>query len=871
MSVFERRFLTNPGSTVLLNIESVNVLDLTPPSAIIGVGSGNACIVGEFENGPFAAPTAILSAGQFLTSFGQLGYQYGGNVSQNPCARARKADGALVNEFWNGNGFVQLNGKTFSALTICRVNTSVGQVSFTRLAFLTGAASFAYALTSGQVLQADTGSGPQSATFTGTAATVSGTAIGTGSLGLSAGATLVLGFDGSPSFPNFTTTFLSTDTTITQVVARINAYAGFTFATISGSGGTSAITLTGLQLGLGGQVRVVSGSSGVLTALGLTAATTVGGGNVQNIAAVTPAEVNTIVSAAVTNSKVEVDQNGALRLSNTGASGFLVIGSGTTATALGFLASTEATAIGAPILVSGSGTYNLGTTGTVTVQIDASLPSVVVTVTSGHSLAQTVTDFNTAFTAAGQGAPVTADGSTRFYVVGPNPGGTISVLSASAGSILTELGLVVGTTVGVLPPMGLLPAGTVVQSTGGTQFVTMQDLDYEATGVSLAGTLLPSAASYAAPIRFALDDGTGVGVAAGSITTVVSPPAIGAFSAVNLQVVSNALTEGQVDAAYLAALAATINPNLQAAQQINIVWSARQSNAVRAGLKNNAIQASQTSGCQGRMAVVRTPLGTPEANALSNTLQPGVGAYRDQRTIYCYPQANTTVPQIAAVGTAGGAGFTASGAVDVGADGFMACILSQLNPEENPGQVTNFTGAVNGLETSPNVQGFGINDYIAFKAAGIAALRMDQGVAIFQSGTTSVGGGPGNPLSSIKRRRMADFIQDSIAISMKEFGKKLATVKRQRAILTEIKTFLNGLAGGGPNAQNGFPNDPDAQRIAAYAVTFGDESLLPEGLFVIVIAVQVIASLDSIVLQTTIGETVNVQEVISPNQSLTAA
>ena len=865
-AVFVRRWSQDPGNTVLLNIESINIIDLNPPSAVIGVGSGTVCIVGEFEDGTFAAsgggPTEVFSTTNALQQYGSIGYQYGSLVGQNPCARQRFANGAITPEYWNGNGQVQLNGKTFSRLLIARVDTSVGSVNFTRLAYLTGAAAFRYLLVSGQVLQLDVGSGPTSATFTGTVASVLAVG-GTYPTTFSGGQTLTLGYDGAP---NFVTTFLAADQTAAQVAARINSYAGFAFAGTSGG----QLTLTGLQGGLGGQVRVVAGSSGVLAQLGLTVATTLGSGNVANIAAVTPAEVTSIVQGAITGTKVEVDQNGALRISNTGgANDFIVVGAGTTATALGFVPGAFASDNGEAILVSGAGTYPTGTAGTLTLQLDNSLPSVTATIAGTASLATIVTAINAAFTAAGQGTPCVADGSTRFYIVGTKPGGTISVLGASAGAILTELGLTLGTVTGTLPPYGLLPAGTVVQVPGGASFVTMQDLDFEQGGVSLNGVLQPTATSYGVKIRFAQDDGTGVGVTAGSITSVPTPPLIGAFSVVNLALVNNALTEAQIDAQYVLALQSTINVQTSA-KQINIIFSARQSNTVRAALKSNAINAS-AQGCYGRMAIVRTPLGTPEATALSTTAQPGVGAYRDQRTVYCYPQANTFVPIIALVGVAGGTGFNATGNIDVGADGFLACILSQLNPEENPGQVTNFLSAVNSIESSPVVQNFQIGDYEAFKAAGICALRIDDGDAIFQSGVTSVDPTVNSGLVNINRRRMADFIQDSIAISLKEFGKKLSTTKRRKAITQEIRAFLNGLAGGGPSPGN--PNTEDNQRIDSFGIddTQNDDDTLGAGLYRIVIAVRLLASLDSIVLQTTIGQTVIVSEILSPSQQTLAA
>src|ERR1019366_510727 len=402
-----------------------------------------------------------------------------------------------------------------------------------RLAFLTGAASFRYSLQTGQILQLDAGAGPTSATFIGTAASV--TAVGgTYPTTFAGGNTLSLAYDQGA---NFTVTFQSTDQTIAQVIARINQFAGFAFATNT----AGELTFTGLPGGAGGaggQVQVVGGSAGVTTQLGLTAGVTSGAGNVANIANASAAEIALVVQAAIANTKVEQDQNNALRISNT-AGPFLVVGAGTTATALGLLPGTEATATGLPILVSGAGTYTLGTAGTITIQLDNSLPSVTTSVAIADSLANVVTKLNAAFTAAGQGAPVTSDGATRFYVLGTKPGGTVSVVGASASAILTELGLVVGQTKGAVPPLGALPAGTVVQSPGGAPFVMMQSVVFGNGGVTIAGVQQSNnATSWSVKVRHALDDGTGLGVGATAITQIATPPAIGAFSVINAAAIS---------------------------------------------------------------------------------------------------------------------------------------------------------------------------------------------------------------------------------------------------------------------------------------------------------------------------------------------
>ena len=948
MSVFIRRFLTDPGNTVLLNIESVNILDLTPPSSITGIGSGTVLLVGEFEDGAFNLPTEVIGATDLTTHWGSLGYTYAGVVANYPCAVQRKADGALVAEYWNGNAFVQLSGKTFSRLLVCRVNTSVGTVQFSRAAYLEGSSSFRYQLTTGQILAVDTGSGFQSATFTGLAATTSnvanqalsgtvavtngnssitfsvaqtlpaGTAIvfasqpgvyyqiqaaitasTTATLGtpggattnytgttnaattssviqynVTAGQTLVLGADG---MVNFTVTFLSTDNTIANVIARINQYAGFTFATQSGTNG-GLITFTGLQGGTGGQVRIVSGSTGVFTELGLTATTVVGTGNVANIAAVMPSEVQAILTAAITNLAVGLNSSNALRIWNTGAGGvgtgnFIAIGAATTATALGFTASIPeqsaavgqyATNLGQAVLQSGAGTYNTGFSGGQTLTFSIDGVQYIATFQAGdQTLAQVVARINTTV-----GKTVAAtDGTTAFTISGTLLGtaGSVAILGASAGSVLTTLGLTVATVIGVLPPQGGLPAGTIVQQPNGVIFVTMQTLTFVNGLATLPGNANPlaTAGPYSIPIRHAIDDTTGVSATAGTITQITNPPDIGAFTVVNQQLTSAALTDNQIDAMYTNAMNATLDPN-SVAGQANIMYSARQSNTVRQTVRTTVLAAS-AQGMFGRVGCIRPPLGTLKTVALSTVAAPGVGATRDQRVIYCYPGFNTTVPLIQTRGVAGNNGtqtaFTATGAVDVGSDGFMASILSQLPPEENPGQETTFLSAVNSLETAALANGtigtFLMQDYINFKAAGIAAPRIDNtSGAIFQSGVTSVDPNVFPSLAHINRRRMADYIQDSIAIRAKAYGKRLSTVARRAALAAEMRQFMISLLS---------PQNPAFQRINGFTVdpkSANTPQTLAQGLYRIIIAVQTIPSLDSIVLQTTVGEQVQVNEVL---------
>ena len=727
---FIRRFTFDPGNDVLLEIESVNILDLDPPSSITGIGTGTILHFGEFENGPYKTPTEVSGADDLLSNFGSLGYTYGGVPCNNPCARIRYADNAVTGETWNGNGFVQLSGKKFSRLVIVRVDTSVGAVSFTAVPYLVGANAFRFRLSSGQTVVVTAGSGPttSTATFSGTAASVTG-ASGTFPTTFAGGETLTVGYDDASATPDFTTTFLSTDQTALQVAARINTYAGFTLVDVVGG----QIRFTGRKVGTAAQIRITSGSSGVLTKLGLTAATTAGTGNVGDINSVTPSEVNTVIHAAATNVVVEQQSDGSLRMSTTDGTA-LAIGNATTALALGFL-----------------------------------------------------------------------------------PGAT---------------GVAV-------PNGGILPAGTLLQQVGGAaQFlVTTQDVTVT------AGSVGP----YVARVRHAQDDGTGTSIGAGAVSKIVTPPDIGEFTVVNPQIITAALTESQIDAAYVDAITSSEDLNT-VAKIVNGVWSARQSNVVRAALRTDVVTTS-SQGFYGRSAAVRPPLNTPEAVAESSTNPMGVGATRDERIDYCWPQVNTFVPLIAKRGTAGGIGFTSDGNVDVGADGFLMSILSQLPPEENPGQETSFTTSINSVETGKNAQNLKMPNYTRMKAAGITGIRIDDGTAIFQSGVTSV-----DPIqlpnrTTIARRRMADYIEDSLAAFVTSYGKKTNSVTRRKHIAMEIRSWLKSLG----------------DRIDSYDVDEKsgnkDPNILGRGLYRIIISVRTLSSLDSIVLACTIGNTVTIERV----------
>lgn len=734
---FIRRFTSTPTFAELTAIEGVVIVDRDAPQQIGGISTGTTLIIGEFENGPFNTPTEVLGGTDLLNQFGGFGYTYADVVANNPSARARKADGAISFEFWNGNGFINLANKTFSRLIVMRVDTSVGSVEFSRLAFLLGGSQFTYDLATGQTLVFSVdGGGPLVATFTGVPATQN-SAAGVYPSTFVGGETISYIIDDVA----YTTTFFAGDQTQNQVIARLNATTGYP-AFINAGGNITSIN--GLIGGTDGNVQITAVSALlVTTATGFAAGAAVPGtGNVGNIDQVTVTEANTIVSAA-TAAAVTVDRD-----------------------AGGFIRAT-----------------NVSTPATGTLEI---------------TVASTADGFG--FT----------EGDVNDAAVGE---------------------------------AGTIPAGTRVQTAGGTEWVTMQD-------VAVAED---DAGPYSVKIRPGLDDGTVLGTGASTVVVVPFPIALGAFSVTNPQVVSAALSESAIDAAYVLSIGKTNNVK-SVAQETNLMFSARQSNAIRSQLRQTALDASD-EGCFGRVAFICPPLSTTtRAMARSTTTQPGVGAYRSQRVVYAYPGARTFISQIATRGLAGGAGFTADGLIDVHYDSWEASTCSQLNPEENPAQLTTTQLGIVDIETgNPDVQDLTIADYKAFKAAGIAALRINGGDVFIQSGVTSV-----DPVllpnqKNISRRRMADFIEDSLSTPLNAVVKQLATDVRRASIVSICDGFLSSLRS---------KDNPANQRIEDYLVdgkTGNTPSQLAAGIFVVILQVRLLPSLDVIVLDVTAGETVTIQ------------
>lgn len=743
MSIFVRRFRQFPPIEQLTSIESVNIVDLTPPFPTTGVGTGTLLVVGEFEDGPFAAggdsdywdasakgrgPQEIYSSEDYRQRFGGFGFTYGSTLYSNACARRH------LSELWNGNGFLKTKYIRASRMVLARVDTSVGQVAFSSLACIEGNAG-PFNCEPGQQISVTTDQGgPASSTALAAVKATSAGAAGTFPTLFAGGEQIGITID---SNPEVTVTFSASDQSNAQVISRINAALGFTSAVLN----AGEVDITGIVRGTSGRVVLRDITTGTLAVIGHSAGTTAGTGNVGNIDAVTAAEIAAVINGTVALSSIDcaarVSQDGLIRICSTTPS---------------------------------VGTVNI-----------------------------TATDLST--------------------VLGLTPTGT----TVSAGT----------------HDAGTIPAGTRVRNVGGDEWVTMQTLTIpEGTSTD------PVGGPYVVKVRPAFDDGTASSESAAAVTVVVDQPSFGEVSVTNPQAFSAAKDEPAMDSAYDSTFDSTLIPD-GITREINFVLCARQSDAVRAKMKSNAETAS-SQGCFGRKAIISAPIGFTQTQAITQ-----VATNRLDRVSYTWPGWQVRIPEIAEIGTAGGLGFTADGIITVRADGPLASINCQIPPEDNPGQQTGLIEAFFAVERTTTA--LNETSYTALRRAGICAPRVDRvSGSIYQSGiTTSLDAA----LKTQARRKMADFIQDTLADRLIPYGKRPNTEAARDNIRGVIEQFLSELQSA---------TNPALQRIEDFSVdeiSGNTPDTLARGIFVVIIKVRTLSSLDFMVLQTEIGEAVTITQV----------
>jgi len=431
-----------------------------------------------------------------------------------------------------------------------------------------------------------------------------------------------------------------------------------------------------------------------------------------------------------------------------------------------------------------------------------------------------VTLWSTALSGISATANVTDDGSLAISA--------FVSMQVAAGTFQDSMGFGTDLATAAAQVAYDIPAGTRLM-VAGENFVTMQTVRRK---VGDTGVLF-------IPVRHALDDGTGAAAPAATAVTVVDQPTQVLDASTGAAGFTAALSESQLDVRYEAAFDATLD--LERISRIaNFSLSARRSPAVNRKGRANATDASN-EGNFGRKFHARAPYGISPNDAIAD-----VALYRSDRVFYTYPGWQARIPEIAERGSAGGLGFSDDGIITIGGDGPLAYINCALNPEENPGQST---GLLDDFVISREpIAGasFIRQTYEAFKAAGICAPRVDQdGAFVYQSEvTTSLT--PGR--TTQKRRKMADFIQDTLGIIALPFSKKLATDSRVAGVTSRGTRFLNSLLS---------PDNAETQRIAEFSMELNTNSnaeYAPNGIQSWRICVRLLSSLDSMIFDTKVGE-----------------
>jgi hypothetical protein len=404
-------------------------------------------------------------------------------------------------------------------------------------------------------------------------------------------------------------------------------------------------------------------------------------------------------------------------------------------------------------------------------------------------------------------------------------------MSIAIGIATADLGVTFDATVG---PACIIPAGTRVSDSGDTQrWLSMQTIR-----IPEGTDDVPNETFYESPIRPVTDDGTATSETAGNIDTLIDIPGTRMFSVTNIANVSGALSEVEIDVLYEDAFNATLNP-AKISREANHSLSARNSDAVMRAGRDNAITSSN-EGCLGRCFHGRAPLGYTAAQIIEN-----VALYRDERVFFASPGWQVRIPEIARVGIAGGTGFTADGVITIGADGPLCYINCKIPPEENPGQDTGLLTFILGIEETADAEDYTIDTYKAFKRAGVCAPRINEaGTPVYQSEVTS---SLEDGRTTQKRRKMADYIEDSIARLLIPYSKKLATEGREAAIDSKINSFLVNLISR---------NAPERQRIRNAIMTnttSQNPDLFQRGITTRKVDVQTLPSEDTFLINASIG------------------
>lgn len=255
-------------------------------------------------------------------------------------------------------------------------------------------------------------------------------------------------------------------------------------------------------------------------------------------------------------------------------------------------------------------------------------------------------------------------------------------------------------------------------------------------------------------------------------------------------------------------------------------------NATRNGYLKTHVSATQD-----KMCVVCGDQGDSRATAITNA-----ASYRDAdgRVIYAWPYVQTTI--------VGGQELTPPAS-------WVASVFSQTSPHialSFTGN-TGFLAGITDLEFKESRNG-----YIALNEAGVLSLErdLDIGFLIKNAVTTNI---INSEKREVLRRRMADFLTDSIALFLKNYQNQVNSSAKRDEVKAAILDFDTRLVRDGilPGSQDVKGGDP----VLVDTESLNTDSIIALGQFRILYKRRIFSSMRFIVLQAEIGTGVVVTEV----------
>lgn len=832
-----RVYSSDPGQAELLSVGGVVIIDRAPPGTFLGAGTGMVMVVGEFEKGPLNTPTEIVTPGGLDSTFGDLGWTITGQQHAGPVAQQSGG-----NEPWNGNGWIACQNKTFSRLSIMRVDNSSGTVSMERLATCTGGVG-PFQGEDGDTITFELNGGPTTATGTLSCepASIAGTGATFPLVSPIGGKFILISWDEQDPIPVF---FTDTDLSETDIINRVNQRVAADL--FSDDGGQ--LLFSSVIEGYLGRVQIHGGNC--LTDLGLPDAIVPDVWTIKvnaDVANPTTLRVTKVVTGLTTTfdtvplagpvGSVTLKRDALLeRLQDLGVPGhtfsaqstdeilvegdpneLLVPTTGITALAGGADLTISDTTPGVALEVFGLG--NVGDSQNISTEEAAAIIDA----------------------AANISGSIDAQGQVRAHNELTPTTGTMQAIS---GALATAFGFDTSVIADAANAADvLIAAGTRFQdeTATATVWVAIEDVQTGTGG-----------GPWSIKVRPFFDTDTAIESAAGDVTQILDVLADG-FTAANADLLKR-LTASQLDARYINSIQQT-NVDAPPASEVNTIVSARMTTAIRRELVFNCLAAT-AGGLSGRRTITRPKIGA--------TIQQAIAAneeLRHERKQFAFPAFTTAINVIREVTAAGGIGFSDDGVINAGADIFLAAYRSVLRSEQSAAEVPTTTnyGPLNviGLEraydpSTPGSTKLDTNTYKLFKARGIIAARIDrtQGAGWVDDVTSTLEVGR----TAANRRAFADFINDSLLTVATPYRAKIGTPSLFTGLDSAARGFLRALMS---------PDQPEATRLKGFNINNVTDPNVPQ-LIRMRTEVQMWATADVIVFETQVGPTVFAsQEVIA--------